>query len=270
MKITSRDNPKLKFARRVRDGKEPDLIFVEGLRLAEEARRSNLKISEVFYTENFSRTERGQEFLQTIESNKSFEVSDSVFDSITDTKNSQGIVIIGEKPLSSEDFFQTKFSIMGKLPLVVMLHQINNPSNLGAILRICEAVNAAGIIISTNSADAFSPKALRGAMGASLRLPLWTNVNFYEALNWAKRQNLISVCADVNARMSYLEIDWKTPRLLIFGSEAHGLSEAEREAIDESLLIPMDNAVESLNLAVSCGVILFEAKRQTEAMRGEK
>jgi tRNA G18 (ribose-2'-O)-methylase SpoU len=148
------------------------------------------------------------------------------------------------------------------LPLVILLHQINNPANLGAILRTCEAVNIAGVILTTNSADAFSPKALRGAMGASLRLPIWMGADFFEVLDWARTKDLISVSADVNAARSYLEIDWIKPRLLIFGSEAHGLSAKEKETIDESLLIPMENKVESLNLAVSCGVILFEAKRQ--------
>jgi TrmH family RNA methyltransferase len=133
---------------------------------------------------------------------------------------------------------------------------------LGAILRTCEAVDVSGVILSKNSADAFSPKALRGAMGANLRLPLWTNADFFEVLDWAKTEGFGSICADVNAEKSYLEIDWKKPRLLIFGSEAHGLNADEREKTDESLLIPMANNVESLNLAVACGVILFEARKQ--------
>ncbi len=99
-------------------------------------------------------------------------------------------------------------------------------------------------------------------MGASLRLPIWNNVDYFEALDWAKEKNLISICADINAEKSYAEIDWRKPRLLIFGSEAHGLSEQERAKVDQSLIIPMENEVESLNLAVACGVILFEAKRQ--------
>ena len=123
--------------------------------------------------------------------------------------------------------------------------------------------------MTENSADVFSPKALRGAMGASLRLPIWTNAGFFEVLEWSKQKNLISICADINAEKSYTEIVWKQPRLLIFGSEAHGLSAQEREKVDESLIIPMENNVESLNLAVACGVILFEAKRQIEIFARE-
>ncbi len=262
--ISSRDNPKIKSAKRVRDGAVDDLIFVEGARLAEETLRSRLQISEVFFTDEFALTMRGEEFLQSVETNKCFEVSGKIFESLADTKNSQGIVLVCEKPRTGQAIIETKIS---KTSLFVLLHQINNPANLGAILRTCEAVDVSGVITTTHSADAFSPKSLRGAMGASMRLPMWTNADFYEVLDWAKSKNLTSVCADVNAKKSYLEIDWTKPRLLIFGSEAHGLSAEEFQKIDESLLIPMANNVESLNLAVSAGVILFEAKRQNAETR---
>lgn len=262
LKITSRDNQRLKFARKVRDAGVGDLIFVEGVRLAEEVLRSNLVISDILHTESFAATERGQAFLKQLQNFNRAEVSQNIFDSLTDTKTSQGIILICEKPETGKQFIETILLSGKKLPLVIVLHRINNPSNLGAILRTAEATNVAGVIITANSADAFLPKALRGAMGASFRLALWTDADFYEAAKWAKQKNLISVCADVNARKSYLEVDWKTPRLLVFGSEAHGLNADEREKIDENLLIPMENRVESLNLAVACGVILFEAKRQ--------
>lgn len=264
LKITSRDNSKLKFARKVRDGRVADLIFVEGLRLAEEVLRSNVEISEVFFTAQFAETERGIIFLNQTANHT--EVSENIFNSLADTKTSQGIVLICAKPETSQRRIESDLP-KHEFPLVVLLHETNNPSNLGAILRTAEAANVAGVIITKNSADAFSPKALRSAMGANLRLPMWTNADFSEVLDWAREQNLVSICADINSNKSYTEIDWKKPRLLIFGSEAHGLSAKEREMIDESLLIPMENNVESLNLAVSCGIILFEAKKNRHTER---
>jgi TrmH family RNA methyltransferase len=265
LKITSRDNQKIKFARKVREGKIDDLIFIEGARLAEEALRSQLDVTEVFLTESFAAGERGRSFLQKAEKLDLAEVSQSVFDSLSDTRNSQGVAVIAARPKNGKTVLEASLPKSGrKFPLVVLLHRINNPSNLGAILRTSEAAGAAGVVTTENSADVFSPKALRGAMGASLRLPVWTNARFFEALSWAKENGLISICADVNAEKSYTEINWNRPGLLIFGSEAHGLSDEEREKIDESLLIPMENQVESLNLAVACGIILFEAKRQID------
>jgi tRNA G18 (ribose-2'-O)-methylase SpoU len=110
-----------------------------------------------------------------------------------------------------------------------LLHRINNPTNLGAILRTCEAVKRRGRYFDKKLGDVFSPKALRGAWAQVCACPIWTNADFDEVLNWAKDKNLISVCADVNAKKSYLEIEWKTPRLLIFGSEAHGFERRTKE-----------------------------------------
>jgi len=253
----------------VRDGKVKNLIFVEGLRLAEEALRSGLEIEEVFTAESFMKNERGKQFLDRISERKilTVEVSESALASLVDTKNSQGVVLIVAKPKSGKFKIEASLAEIRQIPLVVLLHQINNPSNLGAILRTAEAVGAAGVILTKDSADVFSTKSLRGAMGAAFRLPLWKDANFFEALDWAFKLNLITVAADVKAEKSYLEIDWNAPRLLIFGSEAHGLSEKEMTEVDEIFKIPMENAVESLNLAVSCGVILFEARRQIDGKR---
>lgn len=262
LKITSRDNQRLKHARKVRDGKIKDAVFVEGVRLAEETLRSDVSVTEVFFTENFAQNEREKGLLDNFLSRKAeiFEVSEQILNSLADTKNSQGVVLIAEKPQTGQEKIETNLS--NKFPLVLLLHEINNPSNLGAILRTAEAAGVCGVILTKNSANAFSPKTLRASMGAAFRVPVWENADFSEVLSWAKNNNLQTICADVNAEKSYTEIDWKKPKLLIFGSEAHGLSFLERNEIEESLIIPMENKVESLNLAVSCGIIIFEAKRQ--------
>ena len=151
--------------------------------------------------------------------------------------------------------------------MFLFLKEINNPSNLGAIVRTAEAAGAIGVIVSKGSADVFSPKALRSAMGSSFRLPVWENAEFSEVLGWAKVHDLVTVAADILGTSSYTDIDWRIPSLLIFGSEAHGLGELELAAIDKTVLIPMENGVESLNLAVSAGIILFEARRQKHFAR---
>ena len=263
-KISSRENVKIKLARKVRDGRENNLIFVEGWRLAEEVLRSDVQITEVFLSELFIHNERSAQILQALQSQNisRSEVSETLLQSIADTKTSQGIILICEKPKTGKRDFEAAFSLeKSKLPIVVLLHEINNPANLGAILRTAEAVDVAGIIVSKSSADVFSPKSLRASMGAGMRLNIWENANFDEVLDWAREKNLTSTAADVNAEKSYTEIDWKKPRLLIFGSEAHGLNAKDFAKISESLIIPMENDVESLNLAVSCGIILFEAAK---------
>lgn len=262
-KISSRDNQKIKFARKVRNGRESDFIFVEGVRLAEEFLKSDLKIHECFFSESFFGNERNERLLERISAKTEnlFEIPERFFDSLSDTKNSQGLILLGEKPRTGKENFDLKTSAFQKFPFVILLHEINNPNNLGAILRTCEAVGISHVILSKNSSDVFSTKAIRSAMGACFRLNFWTDAEFTDALTWAKENKFSTVCADINSKKNLWEVDWKKPRLIVFGSEAHGLSEDERDQIDEDLIIPMENETESLNLAVSCAVVLYEAKR---------
>jgi len=251
--IISRDNQRLVNARKVRDGKVPDKIFIEGRRLVEEALRSEIVSEECFFSEDF--TDDG---LRRAFRGRVFEVPANIFTSIADTDHTQGIVVIAQRPATSSLNLEQKTA----MPLVVFLNEINNPSNLGAVIRTAEAAGVGGVMVSKNSADVFSPKALRAAMGSSFRLPYGDNVTFDEAINWAQNEGLTTTAADKRGKESYTSVDWKKPRLLIFGSEAHGLSDEQLTLVDETISIPMTHTVESLNLAVSAGVILFEAKRQ--------
>lgn len=269
-KITSRDNQKLKRARKVRDGKIKNFIFVEGVRHSEEALRSNAKIEECFFSESFTENTRGRELIEKLSKQNVniAEIEEPLFQTIADTKTSQGIILLIEKPDTTKENFDAKTrGIKRRYPIFIYLSEINNPANLGAILRTIEAVGAVGVIISENSADAFSPKAARSAIGANLRLPIWENASLSEVLIFAKEKDLTTTAADISAENAYTQIDWTRPRLLIFGSEAHGLSDEDLELIEEKVYIPMENGVESLNLAVSCGIIIYEAKRQNDVLK---
>ncbi len=260
-KISSRDNQKLKFAKSIRDGREKTRIFVEGLRLCEETLRANLRIESVFFTQKFSASDRGLSLIETLSQMnvELLEVPEQIFDSLSDTKTSQGIVLICDRPVS--DLKNIEQNLSAK-PLLILLHQINNPANLGAILRTAEASGINGVIITKGSADVFSAKTMRSALGANLRVPLWINAEYKEVVEWAEQNNIVTICADIRAKKSYLDIDWAVGKMLVVGSEANGLNIEERLMTDESLIIPMENNVESLNVAVATGIILFEAKRQ--------
>ena len=236
-------------------------MFIEGLRLCEEAVRSNVAITSVLYTPDFAVEPRGKALLAELKTRGTdgLLVPEKLLDSVTDTSSPQGIVITAEKPAGDISRLSPR---PGALPLVVILHEMNNPANLGAILRTAEAAGAVGVIITKNSADPFSPKALRGAMGASLRLPVWYGAEFSEAVGWARQNEMMVACADINGKTSYLDVDWQKPCALVIGSEAHGLTADEIAMCDQSFMIPMAEPVESLNAAVAAGIVLFEARRQ--------
>lgn len=255
-RIISRDNSRLVNARKVRDGKVNELIFIEGKRIAEEALRSGIQIVETFVSDDFA----GDSILEFVKKQNLpiAALPEKLFRSIADTDSPQGIVLIAKRPSASQKITLDS----SQLPVVLYLSEINNPSNLGAVLRTSEAAGVRDVLISKNSADPFSPKALRSSMGSALRLNITTNCRFDEMTKLAGTNNLLKVGADANANTSYTDLDWTKPRILVIGSEAHGLSDEHKKNLDELVCIPMANDVESLNLAVSVGVILFEAKRQ--------
>lgn len=251
--ITSRDNANLKLARAVRDGRESDLIFIEGRRLFDEVLGSDLVIELILTSSDVSETQTLAE-LPTTQRSKIVKVASRLFDSVADTANTQGIIALAKKPQADLD------AVSGHL--TVLLHEVNNPSNLGAVVRTVEAAGASGLITTAGSADAFSPKALRASMGSAFRLPIVERVEFDAAIEWAGKQGMIITASDISAKVKYFDVDWTRPGMMIFGFEAHGLDEGKLASIQEKILIPMENEVESLNLAVSCGIVLFEAKRQ--------
>ncbi|HYN25833.1 MAG TPA: RNA methyltransferase [Pyrinomonadaceae bacterium] len=261
MKISSRDNPLLRQARSVRDGKTNDLIFVEGLRLAEEALHSGLEIEAVIYSDEVAEKERAARFLEAVASvcNRMASVNEKLLATISYTKTPQGIILLAKQPESGKAKLEMA---EGRTPLLVILHGINNPVNVGAIMRSAEAAGATGVITTANTADLFSSKSLRGAMGSAFRLPIWRGASYGDALSWCTAHNIKTVCADVKASALYTDINWTTPTALIVGPESTGLSLEEVAAADEAVRIGMLGEVESLNVGVAAGILLYEAARQ--------
>jgi TrmH family RNA methyltransferase len=266
--ITSRDNALARRARAVREGRVQGQIFIEGLRLSEEAARASLDIASVLCTESFAQDERGARLFPLLGKARARVtlVNESVFSSLSDTKSPQGIIILAARPHCGQAALEQRMTRrQQEQPLIVLLHGLNNPSNAGAILRTAEAAGATGAVATAGTTDIFSPKALRGAMGSSFRLPLWTGVKFEEVVNWCRRRGIVTVSSHLRATLSHTQVDWTRPSALVVGAESTGLREAEAAATDESVKIPMRAPVESLNVAVASSVILYEAARQRDA-----
>jgi RNA methyltransferase, TrmH family len=261
MKITSRDNSLLRQARAVRDGKVDDLIYVEGLRLSVEALRSSLQIEAVIVSEELSRKERVAETIAELSqaSRRVASVSEKLLESISYTKTPQGIVVLAQRPDASEERLA---STLPANPLLVVLHQINNPVNVGAILRTAEAAGATGIITTKNTTDPFSPKALRGAMGSAFRLAIWAKTDFADVVAWCRARRIALIGTAADAPTIYADMNWKEATALVLGPESTGLTTDELKATDQTLSIPMHGAVESLNVSVAAAILLYEAARQ--------
>ena len=260
-RITSRDNSLLRRARAARDGKDRDFIFIEGLRLSEEALKSGLQIEALIYSDEIVKKPRAAVVIDGLGkvATKAASVSEKLLESISYTKTPQGLVVLARRPAATAREFDAR---QPEAPLIVVMHGINNPVNVGAILRAAEAAGVTGVMTTTRTADALSPRSLRGAMGSAFRLPLWQEIAFAEAISWCREHQVRTFCAAVSGGDSYTSVDWRRPSALVLGPESTGLAREEIALTDGSVRIPMKGATESLNVAVAAGVILFEASRQ--------
>jgi len=262
--ISSPDNSLLRHARAVREGKIKDQIFVEGLRVCEEALSSGLSITAIIHSEEFSQKSRANKFFSEVTKvcTRVVAITESLMRKISDTKTPQGIIILADRPDTGEQVLNVTTKAA---PLLVLMHGLNNPVNVGAILRTAEATGVTGVISTLNTSDPFSPKALRGAMGSTFRLPIWHGDSLQNALAWCAEHDVTSASSAPQARILYTDYDWKIPTAIVIGPEANGLSFEEIQATDTSLKIPMHGHVESLNVAVATAVLLYEAARQRES-----
>jgi RNA methyltransferase, TrmH family len=257
MLITSPANERLKHARRVREGREPDLIFVEGERLAEECLQADLPLFACFHAPEPS--VRAQAILAQLQPRACplFPVTDAVLATISDTVHTQGLILLAQRPQAS-----LAKTLSAEVPLLVGLDAVRDPGNFGTIVRTAEAAGAHGVLALIGSVDAFAPKTLRGAMGSAFRLPIVMELTEEVLLSACRQAGVAVVAADAEAELNYTEFDWRQPALLLLGNEGHGVNDLLLAECDASVRIPLHPPVESLNVAASAAVILFEAARQ--------
>ncbi len=256
--ITSPSNERIKHARRVRDGREQGLIFVDGLRLAEEAVKSGIVVEAAFVASG-SDDARLLALVQQLSAKNApiLWTQYEVLDGLSDTVQSQGIVLIARRPVvDSARLFE------GKGSLFLGLDRVQDPGNMGTLLRTAEAAGAAGVIVLGGSVDIFSPKVLRSSMGSAFRLPVMVDVTVETLLTLRAEHGLHLVAAAGEGEPDYTDYDWQQPTLLLLGNEGRGVSPDLMTACDTRLRIPMANGVESLNVAAAGAVMLFEAARQ--------
>jgi RNA methyltransferase, TrmH family len=207
-------------------------------------------------------------------------VSEEALAYVSDTRTPQGIVLLASRPHTESSGLLSRAINTGpkseggelssdtNLPLLVIIHGINNPANAGAILRTAEAAGVTGLISTAGTTDLFSAKALRGAMGSSFRLPLWTGATIVEVIGWCRHNGIRAIGASLDATKIHTEAQWKQSCALVIGSEAAGLNASETSLLDDVIRIPMRPPVESLNAAVASGIILYEAARQRSVEPG--
>lgn len=259
MLITSNSNDHVKAARLVREGKDKSLLFVEGERLVADCIASRLPIHTAFHLSDpsdqiapliSSLQNRGVRLLST---------TPEILASLSDTVTPQGIIVLAERPKAIASSF---WSSLPESPLLVALDRIQDPGNLGTLLRTAEAAGAHGLITLSGTADPFSPKTLRASMGSAFRLPILSNLSSTELLNFARLHHLQTFAATGTAPLSYRDLDWTVPTLLLLGNEGRGIAPDLLASCSQPVRIPIHAPVESLNVASAAAILLFEAAHQ--------
>ena len=176
--------------------------------------------------------------------------------SLSELEASPGLLAIAERPRFDEA------ALFRDSALILIAVGVQNPGNLGALLRTAEAAGATGAYLTSGCADPFSWKALRGSMGSAFRLSHVGGLSGAEAMQRARARGLQALATEPTAPVAYDEVDLTRPTALLVGAEGSGLPAALAAAADVRVRVPMRPPVESLNLSVASGVILFEAARQ--------
>lgn len=262
-RLTSRHHPLVAAYRAVARGRGPeDQILLDGPHLVQEACRSGLDIESAVAEPLFLSTPEGRAILEALRGAEVVEASPAIMEAVSPVAAPAGIVALARRPRP------TPQEVFDHPPqLVVIGVDVQDPGNVGAIARAAEAGGATGLVLCGASADPFGWKALRGSMGSLLRLPTMSGVSWADAVSAARAAGLRVVAAAPRASTGLYEIDACGPIAFLLGGEGPGLPADAIAAADLALSIPMRPPVESLNVAVAGGVLVYEAARQRMGLR---
>jgi TrmH family RNA methyltransferase len=275
-KITSRQNPLVKRFRRVRVTGERHHVFLEGVRLIEDALGAGAHFESLAYSSEIESTERGLALLDALQKVpcRGAQVTRQVMQAIADTESPQGIVAIATRP-----YYDLEEVFNQSPQLIIIADRLQDPGNLGTIIRTAEAAGATALITTHDTVDPFNQKSLRASMGSAFRLPVVTNAQPLDIFSICRNRKM-KIIASGPARernapaiedtdrikpvLAHTQVDLTMPVALILGREASGLADDLRSNVDGFVYIPMAGKIESLNVAAAAAVLLYEAARQRD------
>lgn len=282
--ITSTSSSQVKhivnLQKKSKSRKEEKQFVVEGIKMVSEAPKDRLVkvyISETFKADN-------EEFLKKMNYEAVGKdvleiVSDNVFVRMSDTQTPQGIMaVVKMSDVCIEDMFEKDNYTYSKddgadkvedntvdakkQPLLLILENLQDPGNLGTIVRMAEGAGVTGIIMSSNTVDIYNPKTIRSTMGSLYRVPVIYVDDICKAVDECKEKGVKVYAAHLKGTDNYNQKDYAQPTAFMIGNEGNGLSDRLTQKADELVRIPMQGKVESLNAAIACTILTYEAVRQ--------
>ena len=254
--ITAANNSKVKklvlLMQKAKARREQDVFVTEGIKMFMEA---NLEmITEVYVSESFYEKKIAREKIEQCH----YEVlSDELFKKVSDTQTPQGIMcVMKQYHYKLEDLFRKKN------PMFLILEDIQDPGNLGTMVRTAEGAGVDGIIMSKKTVDIYNPKTIRSTMGSIYRMPFLYTDDLIAVMKQLKEKGIKLYAAHLQGEKFYHQLDFSGGTAFLIGNEGNGLKDETAKAADVYMKIPMQGQVESLNAAVASVILMYEAARQ--------
>lgn len=265
--ITSTSNAKIKRIVQLRKKKKArdaeGVFLVEGIRMFREIPEKLLQ--EIYISESCEGKE-GKEIRRRASACgiRPELVSDGVFAYLSDTQTPQGILcVVGQLSYSLEEVADAS------CPHMLVLDRLQDPGNVGTILRTAEGAGVTGILLDGECADIYNPKTIRSTMGSIFRMPFYYIQDLEEGIRYLKKRGICTYAAHLEGKRAYDEEDYRKPCAFLIGNEGNGLRPEIADLADTYIRIPMAGEVESLNAAVASAVLMFEAGRQRRSRTAE-
>lgn len=257
--LTSLQNPLVKEIRKLHAAKErhsKQLFLLEGTHPIAEACAVGYPLETVCYTAQWQ--ERYPELWQEVSQRalRSQIVSPEVLKAIATTVQPDGVVAVAKRLQMPSPTIPTS--------LALALETVQDPGNLGTIIRTSAAAGATGLWVSGDSVDLDHPKVVRASAGQWLRMPLAVGEDLKLLVQSCQERGMQAIATVPDAKLTYWEIDWHQPSLILLGNEGAGLSAELVALADRQVKIPLSPGVESLNVAIAAALILYEARRQRD------
>ena len=256
--ISSKENELIKHIKKLKDKKERDSsneYVIEGIKLIQEAIQENVNIKQIIVCDDCDKTESiPKDLMYEIAKYDCIYVTKKIFKYISEVQEPQGILAIIDKNNSDSEIDYTQ-------DIIVALDDVQDPGNLGTILRTVDSIGLTQILVSKGTADSYNPKVVRSTMGAIFRIKIIEFEDLEKTLKEIKKHKFKVVVTSLQTENSIYEINYNK-KVIVIGNEAKGVEKNIQDLADEKIKIPMLGKTESLNASVATGIVLYEYVRQ--------
>ena len=256
--ISSKENELIKHIKKLKDKKERDMsneYVIEGIKLIQEAIQENVNIKQIVVCDDCDKTVSiSKDLMYEIAKYDCIYVTKKIFKYISEVQEPQGILAVIEKNNSDKDIDYNQ-------DIIVALDDVQDPGNLGTILRTVDSIGLTQILVSKGTADSYNPKVVRSTMGAIFRIKIIECEDLEKTLKEIKKHKFKVVVTSLQTENSIYEINYNK-KVIVIGNEAKGVEKNIQDLADEKIKIPMLGKTESLNASVATGIVLYEYVRQ--------